>query len=182
MLVVDVGTVIEVYAEFSRTGGTYTPFPDPRSHRLQLADLARPEVRERLHRIWTEPDSLNPARISAQVTREVAQLLALLCNYWLMPCFFPATRTQLRYRLQCLATMLDALHAPVFDQHLIDLATDGMMAFAGDSSGKVVAQDVEAGTSAAYGTIITLTMDSGEDTTNDAPTVTEEIDPANEEG
>ena len=48
--------------------------------------------------------------------------------------------------------------------------------------GKVVAQDVEAGTSAAYGTIITLTMDSGEDTTNDAPTVTEEIDPANEEG
>ena len=54
--------------------------------------------------------------------------------------------------------------------------------FAGDSSGKVVAQDVEAGTSAAYGTIITLTMDSGEDTTNNAPTVTEEIDPANEEG
>lgn len=54
--------------------------------------------------------------------------------------------------------------------------------FAGDSSGKVVAQDVEAGTSAAYGTIITLTMDSGEDTINDAPTVTEEIDPANEEG
>ena len=54
--------------------------------------------------------------------------------------------------------------------------------FAGDSSGKVVAQDVEAGTSAAYGTIITLTMDSGEDTTNDTPTVTEEIDPANEEG
>ena len=54
--------------------------------------------------------------------------------------------------------------------------------FAGDSSGKVVAQDVEAGTSAAYGTIITLTMDSGEDTTNDAPTVTEEINPANEEG
>lgn len=54
--------------------------------------------------------------------------------------------------------------------------------FAGDSSGKVVAQDVEAGTSAAYGTIIKLTMDSGEDTTHDAPTVTEEIDPANEEG
>lgn len=54
--------------------------------------------------------------------------------------------------------------------------------FAGDSSGKVVTQDVEAGTSAAYGTIITLTMDSGEDTTHDAPTVTEEIDPANEEG
>ncbi len=74
------GTVIEVYAEFSRTGGTYTPFPDPRSHRIALADSAKPEVLERLHRIWTQPDSLNPARISAQVTREVAHLLARLAK------------------------------------------------------------------------------------------------------
>jgi hypothetical protein len=78
LLVVDVGTVIEVYAEFSRSGGTYTPFPDPRSHRLALADLAQPEVQQRLRGIWTDPDSLNPARISAQVTREVAALLARL--------------------------------------------------------------------------------------------------------
>ena len=68
-----------------------------------------------------------------------------------------------------------------FAEHLLK-ASNLNVQFAGDSSGKVVAQDVEAGTSAAYGTIITLTMDSGEDTTNDAPTVTEEIDPANEEG
>lgn len=80
VLVVDVGRVIEVYAEFSRSGATYTPFPDPRSHRIALADLAKPEVLERLHRIWTEPDSLNPARISAQVTRDVAQLLARLAK------------------------------------------------------------------------------------------------------
>ena len=80
VLVVDVGRVIEVYAEFSRTGATYTPFPDPRSHRIALADLAKPEVLERLHRIWTDPDSLNPARISAQVTREVAQLLGELAK------------------------------------------------------------------------------------------------------
>ena len=80
VLVVDVGTVIEVYAEFSKTGGTYTPYPDPRSHRLALADLARPEVQDRLRRIWTDPDSLNPARISAQVTRDVAALLAQLAK------------------------------------------------------------------------------------------------------
>ncbi len=80
VLVVDVGNVIEVYAEFSKSGGTYTPFPDPRSHRLLLADLARPEVQERLRRIWQEPDSLNPARISAQVTRDVAALLAQLAK------------------------------------------------------------------------------------------------------
>ena len=80
VLVVDVGTVIEVYAEFSKTGGTYTPYPDPRSHRIALADLAKPEVQDRLRRIWTDPDSLNPARISAQVTREVAALLAQLAK------------------------------------------------------------------------------------------------------
>jgi hypothetical protein len=80
VLVVDVGTVIEVYAEFSRSGATYTPYPDPRSHRLALSDLARPEVQDRLRRIWQDPDSLNPARISAQVTRDVAALLAQLAK------------------------------------------------------------------------------------------------------
>ena len=80
LLVLDIGTVIEVYAEFSRTGGTYTPFPDPRSHRIKLADLVLPEVRQRLRQIWLDPDSLNPARISAKVTREVAALLAQLAK------------------------------------------------------------------------------------------------------
>lgn len=41
---VDVGQRIELYAEFSRSGGTYTPFPDPRSHRITLDDLRRPEI------------------------------------------------------------------------------------------------------------------------------------------
>jgi len=80
VLVVDVGTVIEVFAEFSLSGGTYIPFPDPRSHRIKLADLARPDMRHRLRQIWLEPDSLNPARISAEVTREVAQVLAQLAK------------------------------------------------------------------------------------------------------
>jgi hypothetical protein len=80
VMVVDVGTVIEVYAEFSRTGGTYTPFPDPRSHRILLADLAKPEVLERFHKIWTQPDDLNPALVSAKVTRDVSNKLALLAR------------------------------------------------------------------------------------------------------
>ena len=56
--------------------------------------------------------------------------------------------------------------------------------FNGDSGGKVVSQSVEAGTSAAYGTIITLTMDSGEDTPAETTSAAEEetIDPANVEG
>ncbi len=80
VLVVDVGTVIEVYAEFSRTGGTYLPFPDTQNYRLALADLHRPEVQERLRRIWHDPLSLDPARTSAQVTRGVAALLARLAK------------------------------------------------------------------------------------------------------
>ena len=80
VLVVDVGNVIEVYSEFSRTGGTYTPYPDSRSHRLLLTDLDQPELLERLRLIWTDPDKLDPARISAQVTRDVANLLAQLAK------------------------------------------------------------------------------------------------------
>lgn len=80
LLVIDVGTVIEVYAEFSRSGGTYIPFPDPRSHRISLADLRRPEVRERLRLIWTDPNRLDPTRVSAKVTAEVSAQLARLAK------------------------------------------------------------------------------------------------------
>ncbi|MHB1250220.1 MAG: class I SAM-dependent DNA methyltransferase, partial [Polaromonas sp.] len=80
LLVVDVGNVIELYAEFTRSGATYTPFPDPRSHRLALASLADAAVRERLKSIWLDPDSLNPSRASARVTREVAGQLAELAK------------------------------------------------------------------------------------------------------
>lgn len=80
VMVVDVGTVIELYAEFSRTGGTYTPFPDPRSHRIQLSDLGKPEMRDLLQKIWTQPDDLNPALIAAKVTRDVSNKLAQLAR------------------------------------------------------------------------------------------------------
>ncbi|MCF8210077.1 MAG: class I SAM-dependent DNA methyltransferase [Rhodoferax sp.] len=80
VLVVDVGNLIEVYAEFSQSGATYTPFPDPRSHRIRLDDLAKGDIRARLRQIWLDPHSLNPARISARVTRQVAELLARLAK------------------------------------------------------------------------------------------------------
>ena len=80
LVVVDVGHSIELFSEFSRSGKTYLPFPDPRSHRLALADLKRPEVRERLRQVWTDPDLLDPAKRSAKVTREVADRLARLAK------------------------------------------------------------------------------------------------------
>ncbi|WP_245881017.1 class I SAM-dependent DNA methyltransferase [Thauera aromatica] len=80
ILVTDVGRNIELYAEFSRSGATYTPFPDPRSHRLRLEDLRREEIRERLRAVWLDPLALDPARRSARVTREIADRLATLAK------------------------------------------------------------------------------------------------------
>ncbi|MDH5829562.1 class I SAM-dependent DNA methyltransferase [Luteimonas sp. M1R5S18] len=80
VVVVDVGQRIELYSEFSRSGATYVPFPDPRSHRIALDDLRRPEVRERLRRVWLDPLSLDPSRESARVTREIADRLARLAR------------------------------------------------------------------------------------------------------
>ncbi|MDH7451676.1 class I SAM-dependent DNA methyltransferase [Luteimonas composti] len=80
VVVVDVGHRIELYSEFSRSGGTYVPFPDPRSHRIALDDLRRPAIRERLRRVWLDPLSLDPSRESARVTREIADRLARLAR------------------------------------------------------------------------------------------------------
>ena len=80
LLVMDIGTVIQVYAEFSRSGGSYILFPDPRNHSIALADLIKPDVRERLRLIWTDPYRLDPARINAEVTRTVSAHLATLAR------------------------------------------------------------------------------------------------------
>jgi hypothetical protein len=80
VVVVDVGRVIELYADFTRSGATYTPFPDPRSHRLRLEDLRDPAVRERLRAVWLDPLSLDPTRRAARVTFEIAQHLARLAR------------------------------------------------------------------------------------------------------
>ena len=76
ILVCDVGHVLEVYADFSGQGKNYAQFPDRQSYRIYLDDLRQPETRERLVGIWTDPLSLDPARKSARVTREIAERLA----------------------------------------------------------------------------------------------------------
>jgi hypothetical protein len=75
VVVVDVGHSIELFAEFSRTGGTYVPFPEPRRH--QLADEG---VRDTLRLLRTDPLALDPTRRSARVTREIAGRLARLAR------------------------------------------------------------------------------------------------------
>ncbi|MGC1424392.1 MAG: type IIL restriction-modification enzyme MmeI [Terracidiphilus sp.] len=80
LIVVDVGHSIEIFADFSLTGKAYLPFPDPRTFRISLDEVAKPEVRERLRAVWLDPHSLDPARERARVTREVAGKLAVLAR------------------------------------------------------------------------------------------------------
>nr|WP_228064327.1 DNA methyltransferase [Lysobacter avium] len=103
LIVVDVGHRIELYSEFSRSGATYTPFPDPRSHRIALADLRQAEVRDRLRRVWLDPLGLDPSRESARVTREIATRLAKLARSLEQARHAPEAVAQ--FLMRCLFTM-----------------------------------------------------------------------------
>jgi len=78
LLIVDVGHMIEVYADFSGQGQGYTQFPDGNRYRIALEDLRDESVRDSLRMIWSDPMSLDPARMAARVTREIAGHLAEL--------------------------------------------------------------------------------------------------------
>ncbi len=80
LLVVDVGHSIELFADFSQKGRAPLHFPDPRTYRLRLTDLAKPSVRALLRAVWTDPASLDPSKRAAAVTREVAAHLAELAR------------------------------------------------------------------------------------------------------
>lgn len=76
LIVVDVGRVIELFADFSGQGKHYKQFPDRARFRITLDDLRHEEVRQRLAAIWEAPLSLDPTRHAAAVTRDVAARLA----------------------------------------------------------------------------------------------------------
>ena len=78
LITCDIGHTFELYADFSRLGRTYTPYPDPANHRIHFQDLADGAVRETLALAWTDPLALDPSRRSAAVTRDIADRLALL--------------------------------------------------------------------------------------------------------
>ena len=80
LIVCDVGHTIDLYAEFTGTGGQYERFPDPVSHRITLPDLHRPEIRERLRKVWLDPHGLDPSKVAAAVTRDIAGRLAVLAK------------------------------------------------------------------------------------------------------
>ena len=102
LIIVDVGRSIALYAEFSRSGGNYIPFPDPAHYRISLDDLVDPEVRALLAAVWLDPLSLDPSRRSARVTREIADRLARLAQS-LEPGHAPAEVAG--FLMRCLFTM-----------------------------------------------------------------------------
>ena len=103
LVVVDVGHRIELYAEFSRSGGSYVPFPDPRSHRIALHDLRDAAIRSRLRTLWLDPLALDPSRESARVTRAIAERLGALAKS-LEACGHPAEAVA-QFLMRCLFTM-----------------------------------------------------------------------------
>ena len=103
LLIVDVGHVIELYADFSRQGQGYNQFPDGNRYRIFLDDLHNEETRDLLRTIWFDPFSLDPALTAAEVTREIAAHLAKLGKS------FEAqnhdTETVARFLMRCLFSM-----------------------------------------------------------------------------
>ncbi len=80
LIIVDVGHSFELFADFTQAGKAYLHFPDPRSFRIRLEQLADEKIRERLRLIWTNPAALDPARHSADVTLAVSGHLAELAK------------------------------------------------------------------------------------------------------
>jgi hypothetical protein len=72
--------VIEVFADFSGQGKNYSHFPDRQSYRIAMDDLRDSAVQDRLRAIWDDPQSLDPARRSAAITRDIAERLAIIAR------------------------------------------------------------------------------------------------------
>jgi hypothetical protein len=80
LIIVDIGHCFELYADFSRTGKSYSQFPDAQGFRIPLDGLRDPKIRDLLRVVWTEPLSLDPSRHAAEVTREVSRRLAVVAR------------------------------------------------------------------------------------------------------
>lgn len=103
LIVCDVGHCFELFADFSGTGKHYVQFPDANGFRVPLDALADANVRDRLRRVWTDPNSLDPAHEKAKVTRAVAGYLAELARS--LEAAGHAPETVARFLTRCLFTM-----------------------------------------------------------------------------
>ncbi|MEF2070649.1 class I SAM-dependent DNA methyltransferase [Consotaella aegiceratis] len=129
LIICDVGNALELFADFTGTGRAYSQFPDRKGFRIYLEDLRKPEVRALLAAIWTDPKSLDPARESARVTREIARRLAEVSKA--LEAKHPAEDVA-HFLMRCIFTMfaedVDLIPKGEFTQLLAD-CVDGPDAF-----------------------------------------------------
>jgi hypothetical protein len=76
LITCDIGSHFEVWEGFSGEYGSYGA-----RQQINLKDLAQPEIFDRFVAIFTDPQSLNPEKYRARVTREVAAELAKLSRW-----------------------------------------------------------------------------------------------------
>lgn len=81
ILVCDIGRAFEIEFDYTGNGRGYGFFPDKQSYRIELPDLAKPEIARRLRNIWIAPDEENPRLRSAEVTSGIAKRLAQVSQY-----------------------------------------------------------------------------------------------------
>lgn len=121
ILVLDIGNVLEVYADFSGQGKNYAHFPDRQSYRLTMDDLLEKDIQKRLLAIWKDPQSLDPSRKSAVVTRDIADRLAKI-----------ARRLEGRYKPQDVAEFLMRCVFTMFAEDVKLLPEDSFKNLLGD--------------------------------------------------
>jgi hypothetical protein len=117
LITCDIGSHFEVWEGFSGEYGSYGA-----RQQINLKDLAQPEIFDRFVAIFTDPQSLNPEKYRARVTREVAAELAKLSR-WLEEQGYEAHATA-NFLMRCIFTMfaedVELLKGEVFTKALRD--------------------------------------------------------------
>jgi hypothetical protein len=117
LITCDIGSHFEIWEGFSGDYGSYGA-----RQRVNLADLKQPEVFDRFVKIFTDPQSLNPEKYRARVTREVAAELATLTR-WIEEQGHDPHETA-NFLMRCIFTMfaedVELLKGEVFTKALRD--------------------------------------------------------------
>lgn len=117
LMVCDIGSHFDLWEGFSGDYGGYGA-----RQRINLADLAQPEVFDRFVQIFTDPQALNPEKYRARVTREVAAELATLSRWLEQQGHDPQDTAN--FLMRCIFTMfaedVELLKGEVFTKALRD--------------------------------------------------------------
>jgi hypothetical protein len=119
VITADLGHCFELWSDFSEDRQGYGGYGARRT--LMMDDLLRPEVQAELYAIFTDPRSLDPARRSARVTREVAAELAGLARA--LEAAGHAAEAVSAFLMRCVFTMF-AEDAGLLEQQLFTRALE----------------------------------------------------------